>query len=186
MIITSAARRPDAALPGLPCGIYPYVGGSASTADLEETVRKYGYAATSGAGGVRLADKVRDTLADPAQYVPGLKPAGEPDFLLFDYDEWLQRQRHAGVPIILTDSPRIEKRDRESLRAALSRWVDAGDPALAVLPVETWWLKGGVPCLIDEVRLAGRPVALVLHHLYNGLDDAGDIPGRGCRRPRLP
>lgn len=177
MIITSAARRPDAALPELPCGIYPYVGGSASTADLEEIVRKYGYAAVSGVGGVRLAGKVQDTLADPARYVPGLKTAGEQASLLFDYGEWLQRQRHAGVAVILTDSPRIEKRDRESLRDTLRRWLDAGDPALAVLPIETWWLKGGLPCLIDEVRLAGRPVALVLHHLYNGLDEAGTVAG---------
>jgi hypothetical protein len=178
VIITSAACRPDAALPGLPCGIYPYVGGSVSTADLEEIVRNYGYAATSGVGGVKLAGKVEDTLADPARYVAGLKAAGEPDFLLFDYDEWLQRQRHAGVAVILTDSLRIQKRDRESLRAALSRWRDSGDPALAVLPVETWWLKGGLPCLVDEVRSASRPVALVLHHFYNGL-------GR-CRRRGRP
>jgi hypothetical protein len=177
VIITPAYRRPDAALPGLPCGIYPYVGGTVSAADLEETVRAYGYAAASGTGGVRLAGKVRDTLADPARYVPGLKAGSTQDFLLFDYDEWLQRQRHAGVAVILTDSSRIEKRDRQSLRAALSRWRDAGDPALAALPVETWWLKSGLPCLIDEVRSAGRPVALVLHHLYNGLDEAGAVAG---------
>lgn len=177
MIITSADHRPGAVLPGLPCGIYPYVGGSVSTADLEEIVRQHGYAAASGAGGVRLVGKVQDTLADPAQYVPGLKAAGTQGFLLFDYDEWLQRQRHAGVAVILTDSPRIQKRDRESLRTALRRWRDSGDPTLAVLPVETWWLKGGLPCLIDEVRSAGRPVALVLHHPYNGLDDAGAVAG---------
>jgi len=126
---------------------------------------------------VKLAGKVPDTLADPARYAPRGKAPGKPDIQLFDYDEWLERQRQAKVPVILTDSTRIQKRDRESLRAALKRWRDVGDPTLAVLPVETWWLKGGLPCLIEEVQSARRPVALVLHHLYNGLDEASAVAG---------
>jgi hypothetical protein len=175
--IDSAARAPRAALPGLPSGIYPYVGGSASIDSLREIVHEYGYASASGAKGVKLAGKVPDTLADPARYAPGAMASGEPDFQLFDYDEWLERQRQSKVPVILTDSTRIQKRDRESLRAGLRRWQDVGDPTLAVLPVETWWLKGGLPCLIEEVQSARRPVALVLHHFYNGLDEANAVAG---------
>lgn len=166
-----------AALPELPCGIYPYVGGSGSVANLQAMVREYGYAAVSGSSGVRLAGKVEDTIADPALYAPRATGRDEQHFQLFHYDEWLERQRQADAPILLTDSARIQRRDREALRAALGRWRDVGDPTLAVLPVETWWLKGGLPCLIEEARAARRPVALVLHHHYNGLDDAGAVAG---------
>ena len=48
---------------------------------------------------------------------------------------------------------------------------------MAVLPIETWWLKGGLPCLIEEVKSAQRPVALVLLHSYNGLDEANAVAG---------
>jgi hypothetical protein len=176
--ITPSDSGPDDALPSPPRGIYPYVGGSASTDILQSIVREYGYATASGANGVRLAGKVRDTLADPARYAPGSTATanGQVD-QLFDFDEWLERQRQVKVPVILTDSTRIQKRDRESLRAGLGRWRDAGEPTLAVLPVETWWLKGGLPSFIEEVRSANRPVGLVLHHHYNGLDEAGAVAG---------
>lgn len=177
MKITPSLRVPETALLGLPRGIYPYVGGSASADSLRAAVREYGCASASGAGGVKLAAKVPDTLADPARYAPRGKPSEETDFQLFDYDEWLERQRQARVPVILTDSTRIQKHERESLRAALRRWRDVGNPVLSVLPVETWWLKGGLPCLIEEVQSVRRPVALVLHHLYNGLDDASAVAG---------
>jgi hypothetical protein len=39
-----------------------------------------------------------------------------------------------------------------------------------VLPIEPWWLRDGLSWLIEEVRVAARPVALVLLHRYNGLD----------------
>ena len=177
MRIVSSARVPDAALSDLPRGIYPYVGGSASVDNLRAVARESGYATVSGARGVKLAGKVHNTLVDPGRYAPRGKSAGEPEVLLFDYDEWLERQRQAKVPVILTDSTRIQSRDRESLRTWLRRWPDVGDAVLVVLPVETWWLKGGLPCLIEEVQSAGRPVALVLHHLYNGLDDASAVAG---------
>ncbi len=177
MRITPSDLGPDDALPSLPCGVYPYVGGSASIDILRSIVREYGYATASGANGVRLAGRVQDTLADPARYAPGTTAASEQCDHLFDFDEWLERQRQAKVPVILTDSLRIQKRDRESLRAGLGRWRDVGDPTLAVLPVEAWWLKGGLPSFIEEVRSANRPVALVLHHHYNGLDEAGAVAG---------
>ena len=175
--ISPAHREPCAALPGLPSGIYPYLGGSVSVADLRLVVGEYGYATVSGVGGVKLARQAGNTLADPVQYAPGLPGTAETHPELFGYDEWLERQRLAQVPIILTDSPRIRKRDREALRAALGRWRSVAEPALVVLPIEPWWLKGGLPCLIDEVKSAQRPVALVLLHHYNGLDEADAVAG---------
>ncbi len=177
MRIIPSNSEPDDTLPSLPRGIYPYVGGSTSTDSLHSIVRECGYATASGANGVRLAGKVHNTLADPAQYAPGTTTASGQGGALFEFDEWLERQRHAKLPVILTDSPRIQKRDRESLRAGLGRWEDVGEPTLAVLPIEAWWLKGGLPSFIEEARSADRPVALVLHHHYNGLDEAGAVAG---------
>jgi hypothetical protein len=113
-------------------------------------------------------------LVDPAKYEAS---AEESQDQLFPCDEWLDRQRAAGVPLLLTDSPRIRKADREALRWALGRWDMIDEPTLVVLPVESWWLQGGLACLTEEVRAAGRPVGLVLLHHYNGLDSAGAIAG---------
>jgi hypothetical protein len=161
----------------LPAGIYPYLGASISVTDLRTVVCEYGYATVPGPAGTKLAGEVDSTLADPMQYAPGLPSATEQSPELFEYDQWLERQRQAAVPVILTDSPRIRKRDRETLRMALRRWRHVTDPTLAVLPIEAWWLKGGLPCLIEEVRSAQRPVALVLLHHYNGLDEADAVAG---------
>jgi hypothetical protein len=111
------------------------------------------------------------------RYAPGLAVTAESQPELFGYDEWLERQRLAHVPVILTDTPRIGKRDRAALRTALERWKFLTDPALVVLPIEPWWLKGGLSCLIDEVGSAQRPVAVVVLHPYNGLDEAGAVTG---------
>jgi hypothetical protein len=46
-----------------------------------------------------------------------------------------------------------------------------------VLPLEPWWLREGLAHLIEEVRAAGRPVAIVLLHRYNGLDTARATAG---------
>ena len=96
---------------------------------------------------------------------------------LFDYDDWLMRQKAAGVPLILTDSPRIRNKDISALRKALARWDAIDEPTLVVLPIEPWWLREGLPGLIEEVRAAGRPVALVLLHRYNALDIKGAVTG---------
>ncbi len=169
--------EPSVVWPGLPCGIYPYLGSSVSTIALREVVQEYGYAAVPGPRGVKLADRVQNTLVDPVQYMPGSSKPAEQHPDLFGYDEWLERQKQAQVPVVLTDSPRIAKRDREALRMAMQRWRSVPDPTLAVLPIEPWWLKGGLPCLIDEVNAVRRPVALVLLHPYNGLDEAGTVAG---------
>ena len=63
-------------------------------------MRDCGYATASGANGVRLAGKVNDTLADPARYAPGTTTASGQDGQLFEFDEWLERQRQAKVPVI--------------------------------------------------------------------------------------
>ena len=42
-------------------------------------------------------------LIDPAAYFPQAKDQLEG---LVDYDDWLMRQRAAGAPLILTDTPR--------------------------------------------------------------------------------
>jgi hypothetical protein len=155
-------------------GVFPYLGPSVGLDGLQAAVSAYGCAMLRGVGGARLAAKVQGTLVDPAAYET---PAEEGQDALWTCDEWLDRQRAAGVPLLLTDSPRIRKGDREGLRKALGRWDMIDEPTLVVLPLESWWLQGGLACLTEEVGVAGRPVGLVLLHHYNGLDAAGAIAG---------
>ena len=165
--------------PRLPCatfspGIFPYLGGSITTDQLRTIVMTCGGAMVSGKQGVKLASKTPGVLVDPALYDPRVKGVSD---ALFDYDDWLIRQQAAGVPLVLTDTPRIRNRDRSALRKALSRWAEVDEPTLVVLPIEPWWLREGLSCLTEEVRSAGRPVAIVLLHRFNGLDVAGAIAG---------
>jgi len=155
-------------------GIYPYLGGSVDPALLRSVVSTCGGAVVSGRQGVKLAAQTPGVLVDPAAYA-GL-PATDAG-PLFDYDEWLTRQQAAGVPVILTDTPRIRNDDPSALRKALERWAAIDDPTLVVLPLEPWWLREGLPYLIEEVRAARRPVAIVLLHRYNGLDAARALAG---------
>ena len=155
-------------------GIYPYLGGSVDPGLLRSVASACGGAVVSGRQGAKLAAQTPGVLVDPAAYgVPAAADAGP----LFDYDEWLTRQQAAGVPLILTDTPRIRNDDRSALRKALERWASIDDPTLVVLPLEPWWLREGLPHLIEEVRAAGRPVAIVLLHRYNGLDTARALAG---------
>jgi hypothetical protein len=155
-------------------GIYPYLGGSVSADLLQSVVATCGGAVVSGRRGAKLAAATPGVLVDPAAYGSRAGDDSEP---LFDYDEWLSRQQAAGVPLILTDTPRIPNDDRSALRKALARWASIADPALVVLPIEPWWLRNGLACLIEEIRAAGRPVAIVLLHRYNGLDPGGALAG---------
>jgi hypothetical protein len=157
-----------------PPGIYPYLGGSVPADLLQSVVTACGGAVVSGRRGAMLAATMRGVLVDPAAYGSQDGHDYEP---LFDYDEWLGRQQAAGVPLILTDTPRIPNDDRSALRKALERWALIDDPTLVVLPIEPWWLRDGLSCLTEEVRAAGRPVAIVLLHRYNGLDPAGAVAG---------
>ena len=155
-------------------GIYPYLGGSVDPGLLRSVASACGGAVVSGRQGAKLAAQTPGVLVDPAAYgVPAAADAGP----LFDYDEWLTRQQAAGVPLILTDTPRIRNDDRSALGKALERWASIDDPTLVVLPLEPWWLREGLPYLIEEVRAAGRPVAIVLLHRYNGLDTAPALAG---------
>ncbi len=168
----SAPSHPLAA--SLAPGVYPYLGGSVPVDLLRSIVATCGGAVVPGRRGARLAATTPGVLVDPAAYGSATDRDGQP---LFDYDEWLSRQQVAGVPLILTDTPRIPNDDRSALRKALARWALIDDPTLVVLPVEPWWLRRGLSCLIEEVRAAGRPVAVVLLHPYNGLDLAGAVAG---------
>ena len=155
-------------------GIYPYLGGSVDPGLLRSVVSACGGGVVSGRHGAKLAARTPGVLVDPAPYGG---PAATDSGPLFDYDEWLTRQQAAGVPLILTDTPRIRNDDRSALRKALERWAAIDDPTLVVLPLEPWWLREGLPHLIEEVRAAGRPVAIVLLHRYNGLDTARAMAG---------
>lgn len=155
-------------------GVYPYLGGSVDPGLLRSVVSACGGAVVSGRHGAKLAARTPGVLIDPAAY--GGQAAAEAG-PLFDYDEWLTRQQAAGVPLILTDTPRIRNDDRSALGKALDRWAAIDDPTLVVLPLEPWWLREGLPHLIEEVRAAGRPVAIVLLHRYNGLDTARAVAG---------
>jgi len=155
-------------------GIYPYLGGSVDPGLLRSVVSACGGAVVSGRQGAKLAAQTPGVLVDPAAYGGLAATDAGP---LFDYDEWLTRQQTAGVPLILTDTPRIRNDDRSALRKALERWSAIDDPTLVVLPLEPWWLREGLAYLIEEVRAAGRPVAIVLLHRYNGFDTARAIAG---------
>jgi hypothetical protein len=172
--LPSAESAWGRAVGGIRPGIYPYLGGSASAEELREVISGCGGAVVPGIGGVRLAARVQGALVDPARYLMPVEDA--PDTLL-DLDEWLERQRAAGVPVILTDTARIPNRDRSSLRKALARWEMIDEPTWVVLPLQSWWLRQGLPWLAEEVTAAGRPVAVVLLHHYNGLDAAGAVAG---------
>jgi hypothetical protein len=172
--ITPLVLAPQLPLDGIASGIFPYLGGSVSVDQLRSVVMAYESAIVPGRQGAKLAAKAPGVLIDPAVYVPQART--EPE-TLFDYDDWLMRQQAAGVPLILTDTPRIRNRDISALRKALARWDAIDEPTLVVLPIEPWWLREGLPDLIEEVRAAGRPVAVVLLHRYNGLDIKGTVAG---------
>jgi hypothetical protein len=165
---------PQLPLDGITSGIFPYLGGSVRADLLRSVVMAYESVIVPGRKGAELAAKIPGVLIDPAAYAPQARTGSEP---LFDYDDWLMRQRAAGVPLILTDTPRIRNNDISELQKALARWDTIDEPTLVVLPLEPWWLRKGLPRLIEEVRLAGRPVALVLLDWYNGLDIKGAVAG---------
>jgi hypothetical protein len=165
---------PQLPLDGITSGIFPYLGGSVRADQLRSVVMAYESVIVPGRKGAELAAKIPGVLIDPAAYAPQARTEPEP---LFDYDDWLMRQRAAGVPLILTDTPRIRNNDISALRKALARWDTIDEPTLVVLPLEPWWLREGLPDLIKEVRSAGRPVALVLLHRYNGLDIKRAVAG---------
>jgi hypothetical protein len=170
----SAVFHPNLPTASISPGIYPYVGSSIDAAQLTVIVSTYGGAVVPGKRGATLAAKVRGVLVDPAQY--DARPEAVSD-TLFDCDEWLVRQQAADVPLLLTDAPRIRNRDRSALRKALARWETLNQATVVALPIENWWLRDGLSILTEEVRAAGRPVAIVLLHCYNGLDAVGAIAG---------
>jgi hypothetical protein len=167
---------PQLPLDGITSGIFPYLGGSVRADHLRSVVMAYESVIVPGKQGAKLAATTPGVLVDPAMYVPHAETRPEP---LFDYDEWLTRQQAAGVPLILTDTPRIRNNDVSALQKALARWDTIDEPTLVVLPLEPWWLRRrqGLPRLIEEVRIAARPIALVLLHQYNGLDIKGAVAG---------
>jgi hypothetical protein len=172
--ITPLVPCPQLPLDGITAGIFPYLGGSISVDQLRSVAMAYEIAIVPGKRGAKLAAETPGVLIDPAVYVPQSRTEPEP---LFDYDEWLTRQQSAGVPLILTDTPRIRNNDVSALQKALARWDTIDEPTLVVLPLEPWWLRQGLRRLIKEVRSASRPVALVLLHSYNGLDIKGAVAG---------
>lgn len=171
---TPVTTRPNPPPVGMSRGVYPYLGGSIRAEELRSIMRTSGGAVVAGKQGARLAAEIRGIVVDPAVYDP--RADAGPD-ALFDCDEWLMRQQAAGVPFLLTDTPRIRNRDRSELRKALARWEMLDELTLVVLPIENWWLREGLSILTEEVRTAGRPVAIVLLHRYNGLDAVGAIGG---------
>jgi hypothetical protein len=174
--ITPLVPCPQLPLDGITSGIFPYLGGSVRADQLRSVVMAYESVIVPGKQGAKLATEIPGVLVDPAVYAPQAETRPEP---LFDYDEWLTRQQAAGVPLILTDTPRIRNNDVSALQKALARWDTIDEPTLVVLPLEPWWLRRqqGLPHLIEEVRSAARPIALVLLHQYNGLDIKGAVAG---------
>ena len=174
MKIVPLVPCPQLPLDGIASGIFPYLGGSVRVDQLRSVAMAYESVIVPGRQGAKLAAKIPGVLIDPAVYVTQAGTEPEP---LFDYDDWLTRQQAAGVPLILTDTPRIRNDDISALRKALARWDMIDEPTLVVLPIEPWWLRDGLSGLVEEVRAAGRPVAVVLLHRYNGLDAKGAVAG---------
>ena len=131
--ITPLVLAPQLPLDGITSGIFPYLGGSVSVDQLRSVMMVYESAIVPGRQGAKLAAKTPGVLIDPAVYV--LQARTEPE-TLFDYDDWLMRQQAAGVPLILTDTPRIRNKDISALRKALARWDAIDEPTLVVLPIE--------------------------------------------------
>src|SRR5262249_18748555 len=151
--LTPLVPCPQLPLDGITSGIFPYLGGSISLDHLRSVVMAYESAIVPGKRGAKLATNTPGVLIDPAVYVPQSTTNPEPPFA---YDAWLTRQQAAGVPLILTDTPRIQNNDVSALQKALSRWDTIDEPTLVVLPLEPWWLRRhqGLPRLIEEVRSA--------------------------------
>ncbi|MFC4948381.1 hypothetical protein [Pseudonocardia sp. GCM10023141] len=104
--------------------------------------------------------KGRPFLVDAARYAGKRRvPAAEP----FDRS-WLAVQREAGLPV-LTDSGYVAMGDGHGLATVLDAAAGLGD-VVAVLPLHTWWLApdGGLHHLVERVRAAGVPIAVVLEH----------------------
>jgi hypothetical protein len=78
---------------------------------------------------------------------------------------WLQVQRDSGLPV-LSDSGYIGEGDIASLQSVLGQARAAGD-VIATLPLHAgWWFdpRQGLPRLLDGVRDANVPIAVVLEH----------------------
>jgi hypothetical protein len=170
----SLASHPQLLPSGISPGIFPYLGGAVRVDQLRSAATACQGAVVSGKNGAKVAAQVPGVLIDPAAYAPQAR--AEPEGL-FDYDDWLKRQQAAGVPVILTDTPRIPNKDRSALQEALARWASVDEPTLVVLPIEPWWLRDGLSCLTEEVQAAGRSVAIVLLHRFNGFDPARAVAG---------
>ena len=160
-------------------GIYPYLGAAVEVRQLRRAASLYGYAAVPGIRGARLAMQARTgVLVDPAEYITrGRDRSDSGQHGLWACDEWLERERAARVPVLVTDTSRIARADQQALRKALRAWKDTDELALVMLPLEPWWLRTGLSCLIDEVGAAGRRIAVVLVHPYNGLDAPESVAG---------
>jgi hypothetical protein len=156
--------------------VYPYLGGAADAGrmGLADVITLCGLATISGPGDAGAPQGLQGMLLDPTQYVDATSSARN---RAHGNDLWLERQRAAGVPVILTDPRPIGDRNRDALRKALQRWENIPESSLAVLPIGNWWLKQGLERLIEDVDSAGRPVAIVLMHVYNGLNARGTVTG---------
>jgi hypothetical protein len=155
----SRPPRPQLLASSIAPGIFPYLGGSIDAGQLRSVMTACEGAVVPGKKGAQLAAKTPGVLVDPAAYAPQAKADSEP---LFDYDEWLMRQQAAGVPVILTDTPRLQNGDRSALRKALERWAAVDEPTLVVLPIEPWWLRAGLWWLTEEVRAATCGLGLAM------------------------
>ncbi len=179
VIVEHIFAQRELLVPGLSSGIYPYVGGSVGADELRAAVHLCGGAVTSGVKGaaILLNANITGVLLDPAEYYhdsDDLRPKLFPES---DWQDWLERQRAAQVPVILTDGRHIGRQNRAALQRELQRWDGIPEPTLVVLPVGTWWLRHGLAWLIEDVVAAARPVALVLMHPHNGLEEPGTVVG---------
>ena len=117
-------------------GIYPYLGAAVEVRQLRRAASLYGYAAVPGIRGARLAMQARTgVLVDPAEYITrGRDRSDSGQHGLWACDEWLERERAARVPVLVTDTSRIARADQQALRKALC----AGNRDLVSVSGSNW------------------------------------------------
>lgn len=77
---------------------------------------------------------------------------------------WISRQRQLGLPVIIPDAGYVAAHDLRGLRVVLRRSTEIPN-AVALLALGNWWLYDeGLRLLINELRRATVPIALVLEH----------------------
>jgi hypothetical protein len=96
-------------------------------------------------------------------------------------EAWLHAQDEAGLDAIFTDSGYIDARDFAGLDFVLDDAeriaADLGQPVVAVLPLNAWWLSEGLRALLTALSRTSLPIALALEHSRDPLSVRRNLDG---------